>query len=40
MEVHLTGAALEAQRGHRARKGKLVESKLKSPFTLRKAPQQ
>ena len=39
VEIHLTGAALEAQRGHRARKGKLVDSKLKPPFTLRKAPQ-
>ncbi len=37
VEVHLTGAALEAQRGHRARKGKLVDSKLRPPFSLRKA---
>ncbi len=36
VEVQLTGAALEAQRGHRARKGKLVDSKLKPPFSLRK----
>jgi topoisomerase-4 subunit A len=36
-QVQLTGAALEAQRGHRARKGKLVGSKLKPPFNLRKA---
>ncbi|MGH6609015.1 MAG: DNA gyrase C-terminal beta-propeller domain-containing protein, partial [Burkholderiaceae bacterium] len=33
-EVHLAGAALESQRGHRARKGKLVDSKLKPPFSL------
>jgi topoisomerase IV subunit A len=38
-EIHLIGAALEAQRGHRARKGKLVDSKLKPPFKLHKAPQ-
>jgi topoisomerase-4 subunit A len=37
VEVRLTGAALEGQRGHRARKGKLVDSKLKAPFSLRKA---
>lgn len=36
VEVHLTGASLEAQRGHRARKGKLVHSKLRPPFQLRK----
>jgi topoisomerase-4 subunit A len=34
VEVHLTGSLLEAQHGHRARKGKLVDSKLKSPFRL------
>jgi topoisomerase-4 subunit A len=34
VEVSLAGAALEAQRGHRARKGKLVDSKLKPPFRL------
>jgi topoisomerase-4 subunit A len=34
VEVTLSGAALEAQRGHRARKGKLVDSKLKPPFRL------
>jgi topoisomerase IV subunit A len=34
VEVTLAGAALEAQRGHRGRKGKLVDSKLKSPFSL------
>jgi topoisomerase-4 subunit A len=34
VEVNLAGAALEAQRGHRARKGKLVDSKLKPPFRL------
>jgi topoisomerase-4 subunit A len=32
--LNLAGAALEAQRGHRARKGKLVDSKLKPPFRL------
>ena len=37
VEVHLTGAVLEAQRGHRARKGKLVDSKLKAPFSFRRA---
>jgi topoisomerase-4 subunit A len=37
VEVQLIGAVLEAQRGHRARKGKLVGSKLKPPFDLRKA---
>jgi topoisomerase-4 subunit A len=37
VELHLTGDLLEAQHGHRARKGKLVDSKLKPPFTLRKA---
>lgn len=39
VEIPLTGVALEAQRGHRARKGKLVDSKLKPPFSLRKTPQ-
>jgi hypothetical protein len=34
VEIHLTGSLLEAQHGHRARKGKLVDSKLKSPFRL------
>ncbi len=34
VEVNLAGAAMEAQRGHRARKGKLVDSKLKPPFRL------
>ncbi|MGH6622590.1 MAG: DNA gyrase subunit A, partial [Burkholderiaceae bacterium] len=34
--VELKGAALDAQRGHRARKGKLVDSKLKPPFRLEK----
>jgi topoisomerase-4 subunit A len=34
VEVTLAGAALEAQRGHRARKGKMVDSKLKPPFRL------
>ena len=36
VEVHLTGASLEAQRGHRARKGKLVHSRVRPPFQLRK----
>ncbi|HQR69534.1 MAG TPA: DNA topoisomerase IV subunit A [Burkholderiaceae bacterium] len=34
VEVRLVGAQLEAQHGHRARKGKLVDSKLKPPFAL------
>jgi hypothetical protein len=34
VEIHLVGPSLEAQHGHRARKGKLVDSKLKSPFRL------
>ena len=34
VEVKLAGAAMETQRGHRARKGKLVDSKLKPPFRL------
>ena len=37
VEVVLAGASLTAQRGHRARKGKLVDSKLKQPFSLRRA---
>jgi topoisomerase-4 subunit A len=37
VEVTLAGAAMEAQRGHRARKGKLVDSKLKPPFRLARA---
>ena len=37
VEVNLAGAAMEAQRGHRARKGKLVDSKLKPPFRLARA---
>lgn len=36
VQVRLAGAALAAQRGHRARKGKLVDSKLKPPFSLLK----
>ena len=36
VELRLTGAALAAQRGHRARKGKLVDSKLKPPFGMLK----
>jgi len=34
VEVKLAGAAMEAQRGHRARKGKLVDPKLRPPFRL------
>jgi topoisomerase IV subunit A len=34
VELTLAGAALEAQRGHRARKGRLVDPKLKPPFRL------
>jgi topoisomerase-4 subunit A len=34
VEVRLTGAQLDAHRGHRARKGKLVDTKLKPPFAL------
>jgi topoisomerase-4 subunit A len=36
VEVVLQGDALEAQRGHRARKGKLVDSRLKPPFRLQR----
>ncbi|HVE90394.1 MAG TPA: DNA gyrase subunit A, partial [Burkholderiaceae bacterium] len=36
VDIHLAGAALQAQHGHRARKGKLIDSKLKAPFSLRK----
>jgi topoisomerase IV subunit A len=36
VEVRLTGTALAAQHGHRARKGKLVDSKLRPPFRLAK----
>ncbi len=36
VEVRLTGTALAAQHGHRARKGKLVDSKLRPPFRLTK----
>jgi len=39
VEVRLAGAALASHRGHRARKGKLVESKLKPPFALLKISQ-
>ncbi|MBA2548587.1 MAG: DNA topoisomerase IV subunit A [Burkholderiaceae bacterium] len=35
-EVRLAGQTLAAQRGHRARKGKLVDARLKPPFDLRK----
>jgi topoisomerase-4 subunit A len=37
VDIALAGPALEAQRGHRARKGKLVDSKLKPPFRLARA---
>ena len=37
IEIRLTDATLAAHQGHRARKGKLVDSKLKPPFSLRKA---
>ncbi|MEP6609212.1 MAG: DNA topoisomerase IV subunit A [Burkholderiaceae bacterium] len=36
VEITVAGAALVAQRGHRSRKGKLVDGKLKPPFSLRK----
>ena len=39
VEVRLVGAQLEAQRGHRARKGKLVDSRLKPPFVLTRLPE-
>ena len=39
VEVNLVGALLEAQRGHRARKGKLVDSKLRPPFSLQRLPE-
>jgi topoisomerase-4 subunit A len=39
VEVRLSGASLEAQRGHRARKGKLVDPKLKPPFALARPPE-
>jgi topoisomerase-4 subunit A len=39
VEVRLSGASLEAQRGHRARKGKLVDPKLKAPFALARLPE-
>jgi topoisomerase-4 subunit A len=34
VELNVSGAALEAQRGHRGRKGRMVDSKLKPPFRL------
>jgi topoisomerase-4 subunit A len=34
VEVELVGSLLDAQHGHRARKGKLVDSKLKPPYRL------
>jgi topoisomerase-4 subunit A len=36
VEVKLVGALLEAQLGNRARKGKLVDSKLRPPFSLQR----
>jgi hypothetical protein len=39
VDVRLVGAQLEAQRGHRARKGKQVDSKLKPPFALARLPE-
>jgi topoisomerase-4 subunit A len=36
IEIDLSGSALEAQRGHRARKGHAVDSKLKAPFALQR----
>jgi topoisomerase-4 subunit A len=39
VEVRLVGAQLQAQHGHRARKGKLVDSKLKPPFALLRLPE-
>jgi topoisomerase-4 subunit A len=39
VEVRLAGAQLEAQHGHRARKGKLVDSRLKPPFVLSRLPE-
>ena len=39
VEVRLVGAQLEGQHGHRARKGKLVDSKLKPPFVLSRLPE-
>jgi topoisomerase IV subunit A len=37
VEVRLAGGLLEAHRGHRARRGKMVDSKLKPPYRLAKA---
>jgi topoisomerase-4 subunit A len=34
VENTLSGSQLEAHHGHRARKGKLVDSKLRPPFAL------
>ena len=39
VEVRLVGALLEAHLGHRARKGKLVDSKLRPPFSLQRLPE-
>ena len=39
VEVRLIGALLEAQLGHRARKGKLVDSKLRPPYSLQRLPE-
>ena len=32
--METAGSALEAQRGHRGRKGRMVDAKLKPPFRL------
>jgi len=39
VQVKLAGAQLAAHVGHRARKGKLVDGKLKPPFVLARLPQ-
>ncbi len=39
VEVRLVGAQLQAQHGHRARKGRLVDPKLKPPFALLRLPE-
>ena len=39
VEVRLVGALLQAHLGHRARKGKLVDSKLRTPFSLERLPE-
>jgi topoisomerase-4 subunit A len=40
VEVKLAGAALDEQRGHRARKGRLVDAKLRPPYALRRMPKE